>query len=260
MDSEEQLVDSPIQDEGTQSENPSADSATTIESSPLPTRPGYHQSPRTARKRTNEEVYESVKSLKTPSTPSRFQKSSNVVPQPQEEPQPSATPIARPVPNSQGIRPNKATATNDTGAEGMVTTNHNVGSLQETQNSFVKDIEDYRQQLELEFQEFERSLDERDPAADLEPMDWDDLEAQYNKEVQSKVAAEQEIMSEFSARFEQFMLYMQVSADYEAERAIKRLRTRIAITRNTETALAQKQAHHAKVLEAFQSAMNLLNT
>ncbi len=90
---------------------------------------------------------------------------------------------------------------------------------------------------------------------------------------------------------QQFMLYMQVSNDYEAERAIKRcvfalisvlslmfyrLRTRIALAQNSEASLAQKQTHcechvqsvgytanmrpitDAKVVQAFQSAMELL--
>lgn len=39
------------------------------------------------------------------------------------------------------------------------------------------------------------------------------------------------------------MLYMQVCNEYEAERAVKRLRTRIAIAENAESSLAKKQAH-----------------
>ncbi len=36
---------------------------------------------------------------------------------------------------------------------------------------------------------------------------------------------------------------MQVSNEHEAERAVKRLRTRIAIAQNAESSLATKQAH-----------------
>ncbi len=70
--------------------------------------------------------------------------------------------------------------------------------------TFVASIEQYRQQLELEFQEFEQSLTQRDTAAavDLDPLDWDELQAQYDKEMQPNIAAEQEIMNEFGARFE----------------------------------------------------------
>ncbi|KIX01812.1 uncharacterized protein Z518_09539 [Rhinocladiella mackenziei CBS 650.93] len=127
-----------------------------------------------------------------------------------------------------------------------------------TNDAFAKEIRDHQKKLDFEFQEFERSLDERDTTIDLDPLDWTDLENRYNQEIQPHIAAEQEILNELGARFEQFMLYMQVSNEYEAERAIKRLRTRIALVQNSEASLAQKQAHHARVLEAFQNAMALL--
>ncbi|EXJ56982.1 hypothetical protein A1O7_07326 [Cladophialophora yegresii CBS 114405] len=137
-----------------------------------------------------------------------------------------------------------------TDAEGSASVPH--------RNSFVKQIHDYQQQLELEYQQFERSLNERDTTADLDAMNWEDLETRYNDDIAPCIAREKEIMDEISARFAQFMLYMQVSNDHEAERAVKRLRTRIALAQNSEGQLAQKQAHHTKVLEAFHSAMALL--
>jgi hypothetical protein len=70
--------------------------------------------------------------------------------------------------------------------------------------TFVTSIEQYQRQLELEFREFEQSLTRRDTTAagDLDPLDWDDLQAQYDREIQPNLAAEQEIMNEFGARFE----------------------------------------------------------
>lgn len=69
-------------------------------------------------------------------------------------------------------------------------------------SSFTQEIEEHKRRLEAEFQEFERSLNGRDTTVDLDNMDWDDLEASYNNEVQPHVVAEQEIMTEFGARFE----------------------------------------------------------
>lgn len=69
-------------------------------------------------------------------------------------------------------------------------------------SSFVQDIKDYQRELELEFQKFEQSLDERDTSADLEGLDWDDLEERYKKEIQPHVDSEQEIMNEFGSRFQ----------------------------------------------------------
>lgn len=69
-------------------------------------------------------------------------------------------------------------------------------------DSFVQDIKDYQQQLELEFQTFERSLEERDTSTDLEALDWQALEARYQAEIQPHIDSEQEIMTEFGSRFQ----------------------------------------------------------
>ncbi|RMZ90652.1 hypothetical protein DV736_g2100, partial [Chaetothyriales sp. CBS 134916] len=108
----------------------------------------------------------------------------------------------------------------------------------EKAKDFAEEIEDYRQQLEAEYKKFELSLAERDRTEPLDDMDWDDLEMQY--------------------RQEQFLLWMQVSREKETERAIKRLKTRVAFVQNSERQLVQKQDHFKKVLEAFQTAMSLL--
>lgn len=63
-------------------------------------------------------------------------------------------------------------------------------------------MQDYEKRLEQEFQEFERSLKDRDSTADLEPLDWNELEARYQKEIKPHLDTEQEIMTEFSARFQ----------------------------------------------------------
>ena len=68
--------------------------------------------------------------------------------------------------------------------------------------SFHQEIKDYQQQLELEFQTFERSLNERDTSAELESLDWHELEERYKKEIQPHIDAEQDIINEFGARFQ----------------------------------------------------------
>ncbi|EXJ86939.1 hypothetical protein A1O3_03893 [Capronia epimyces CBS 606.96] len=263
METAGHLVESPItthEGQASEHEHASVDSATAIESSPVPIRPGHHHSPSSTRKRTNEEIYESTKSLSTTPTASRFRKSVPAASQPGDQLKRStSSPESHgPLPQ-QDVRLAQLTTTGRAGPERSGADKFLLSISPSSSHTLVHEIENYQQQLELEFQEFERSLNERDPAEDLEVMDWDGLEARYDEEIQPKIAAEQEIMNEFSARFEQFMLYMHVSADHEAERAIKRLRTRTAIAQISEASLAQKKAHHAKVLEAFQSAMSLLN-
>ncbi|KIW23311.1 uncharacterized protein PV07_11520 [Cladophialophora immunda] len=245
-------VYSPITNEGKQTPPPemNTDAATPIHSSPLPHRSRSRQGS-VARKRTNEEIYQPVEAPKSSPTSTRFQRSVTLPAMPESQafhpgnnpdehqgwPHASEKPLVQPTARESDAAPDPLPR----------------------RNSLVKEIHDYQQQLELEFQEFERALNERDTSVDLDPMDWDDLEARYKREVQPCIAAEREIMDEFNARFMQFALYMQVSNDHESDRAIKRLRTRIALAQNSEKLLAQKQAHHAKVLEAFQSAMALLD-
>ncbi|KIW92132.1 uncharacterized protein Z519_07116 [Cladophialophora bantiana CBS 173.52] len=225
------------------------DAAVAIHSSPLPDRSRSRQGS-VARKRTNEEIYQPNETPKTSPASARFQRSVTLPVMPE-----SLEQHGRNIPfehhssslgsDNTKVRP----ASKKLGASSTPSSQR---------NSFVKEIHDYQQHLEFEFQEFERALNARDTSANLDAMDWDDLESRYDKEIQPYIAAERQIMDEFNTRFTQFSLYMQVSNDHEAERAVKRLRTRIALVQNSERLLAQKQAHHAKVLEAFQSAMALL--
>ncbi len=71
----------------------------------------------------------------------------------------------------------------------------------ESTNTFVQEVHDFQQQLELDYQKFERSLDERDTTSDLQTMDWEKLETEYNEEIAPCIAQENEIMEEFNARF-----------------------------------------------------------
>ena len=123
---------------------------------------------------------------------------------------------------------------------------------------FTDDIRLYQQRLEDEYKAYETSLKDRDRSDIIDPQDWDALEDQYKLEVDPLVSQEQEIMQEFGARFQvgcnlvsryvadrwqQFMLWMQVSGDRESERAIKRLRTRVAYVQNSEQHLDKRQEH-----------------
>lgn len=203
MDSEDYSTNAPIPNEGQQSENASVDSATAVESSPLPTRPGHHHSPSTARKRTNEEVYESMRSFKSTLTPSRSQKSTVAASLPNDDVgQATNTLGSHASAPQQDVKPSQLAATNSSAADTSLKDESDLSNSQPSNQSFVTNIDHYQQQLELEFQEFERSLHERNPAEELENMSWDELEARCEEELQPKIALEQEIMDEFSARFE----------------------------------------------------------
>jgi len=235
------------------------DAVTAVNSSPpLPSRPRHVQTPSIGRKRNNEEVYEPPQSpLRSPKTP-KFPKDTGIsisqhVEGHQNRDNPFQTGGNLDHDQLRGIA---QTTTEDHSQREPIA--QNPTNTPTEANRLVGRIEQYQKGLEEEFQEFEQSLSERDKAADLESLDWNELEKRYNDEIQPKIATEEAIMNEFQTRFQQFLLYMQVSNEHEAERAVKRLRTRIAIAQNAESSLATKQAHHSKVLQAFQNAMELL--
>ena len=66
--------------------------------------------------------------------------------------------------------------------------------------TFVQDIQSYQDQLENEFKIFEQSLKERNKKDALEDLDWDELEQQYHAEIRPKEADEQAIMEELQTR------------------------------------------------------------
>lgn len=69
------------------------------------------------------------------------------------------------------------------------------------EQTFALALEQYRGQLDQEFQEFESQLEQRPQDEDLGQLDWDELERQYEEEAAKKVAEEHDIMHEFDARF-----------------------------------------------------------
>ncbi|KAK4944035.1 hypothetical protein LTR10_016556 [Elasticomyces elasticus] len=247
MDSHNDVAKTPSATPRPRSENADINMGTAVHSSPLPLHIQTHtRTPSITRKRTNEQVYELVEQPKPSPTASRFQEEGNVFDVDRDHGSHPSREVTRSIP---------ANTISQRDADTRSTTTISPHTSNE---GFVRGIQEYQQRLEVDFQDFEHSLAERDKSADLSSIDWDELETRYNNEIQPKIDAEQEIMNEFNARFQQFMLYMQVSNDHESERAVKRLRTRVALAQNAEVSLADKQAHHAKVLQAFQSAMALL--
>lgn len=199
MDSENEIVASPITHERRQTPTPARefDTETAIDSSPLPSLSRHGHSPSIARKRPNQEIYGPVEHPKSSPTGSRFQRSVTEMPG-QDVLQARNNPFERHgFPPTSQIEQHQPFVTDTTALN-----SNSTGAPLSATNAFVKEIHDYQQSLELEFQEFEQRLNERDTAADLETMDWADLETRYGKEIQPHIIAEQEVMNEFSARFQ----------------------------------------------------------
>ncbi|KAI1618524.1 hypothetical protein EDD36DRAFT_426612 [Exophiala viscosa] len=257
MDFHNDVAKTPSATPRSRSENADINMATAAHSSPLPIHTQAHkQSPSISRKRTNEQVYQPVEQPRPSPTASRFQIPANTGPN--VESQHELFETERDHDNEHSRQETLSTQADSSNQRDAATQPTTTNPPHTSNQGFVRGIQAYQQRLELDFQEFEHSLTEREKSAELTSIDWDELETRYNDEIQPKIDAEQDIMKEFTARFQQFMLYMQVSNDHESERAVKRLRTRVALAQNAENSLADKQAHHAKVLQAFQSAMALL--
>lgn len=178
------------------------DGTTTVDSSPLPARTRHAHSHSTARKRTNEELYEPAQQPKTSPTTSRFQKSTVAMTSSTGE-TPARTNSLDTNELLRHSQPQQPALTTPTRAVFENDITRPEMAVPSTMNDkFVKEVQEYQGQLEQEFREFEQALAQRDTTAALDPLDWDDLEARYNKEMQPNIAAEQDIMAEFNARFE----------------------------------------------------------
>ncbi|KAJ9610557.1 hypothetical protein H2200_005334 [Cladophialophora chaetospira] len=184
------VVFSPIHsapNQGRETQTPPPDNAAeATHSSPLPPRPRQGS---VAKKRTNEESWQASETPRRSPTTSRFLKRSVTFPAMtgSEGQQAKNNPFGR---QDEALQ-NKLAPGEDT----------EKSSTPSPDDTFVKEIHDYQQQLELEYQNFERSLDERDTTADLDSLDWENLEACYNEEIAPCIEREKEMMKEFNARF-----------------------------------------------------------
>ena len=202
MDSHDDVAKTPSATPRSRSENADINMATAVISSPaLPNRPNYHlQSPSISRKRTNEQVYQPIEQPKPSPTASRFQIPTNTAPNVESQHKPFETERDH---DNEHSRPQtlstQADSSNQRDAAPQPTT---TDPLCTSKEGFVQGIQAYQQGLELDFQDFEHSLTERDKSAELTSIEWDELETRYNNEIQPKIDAEQEIMTEFNARFQ----------------------------------------------------------
>jgi hypothetical protein len=170
--------------EGRQTPPASEDALANIDSSPLPSR-SRHGS--VARKRTNEELYQKADTPKTsPRTTKTPRKSIGMADLPETGAYAVPKHLFQTVPS----------AIETKSIAGVPIFSESLSSTK-----FGNDIREFQQELDAEFQQFERSLEERDSAADLEDMDWHGLEARYESDIAPCIAREKEIMDDFQTRF-----------------------------------------------------------
>ncbi|KIW17024.1 hypothetical protein PV08_04215 [Exophiala spinifera] len=182
------------------------DAVTAVNSSPLPTRSRHAQTPSITKKRTNDEVYEPVQSpIRSPTAlkaSARHNKAESTVSFEDGNGvrKPNRHGIADDLRDSEGLGSKTQTIPGPEAERGhgesQASPNH------ASEQGLARRIERYQQELQVEFDQFQQSLAERDRTAELELLDWEELESRYQSEIQPKMAAEQEIMDEFQARFQ----------------------------------------------------------
>ncbi|KAG8530827.1 uncharacterized protein KY384_004184 [Bacidia gigantensis] len=101
---------------------------------------------------------------------------------------------------------------------------------------------------------------EMDPQVKLENYDWAELEDQFSKRMEAFRAEEDGIWEEWKGWGEVFKAWASTISVHDEERAAKRLRTRIAFTQGSEESLEAKRQHYIKVVQAFESALQLLGS
>ncbi|KIW07957.1 uncharacterized protein PV09_01858 [Verruconis gallopava] len=113
----------------------------------------------------------------------------------------------------------------------------------------------------LEDKEAVQESDDVEDAPDL-PLghfDWNDVETRFQEMLQERNVEELQLWREFHELTSFFQIWASSSQTHETERATKRLATRMLHVQNSEELVEQKRQHYIKVVEAFKSALELLN-
>lgn len=161
---------------------------------------GVLPSPRSSRKRTNDEAWDDAGSFRSSPSPAKLSIRPSTAPEQLKlQTSVSANPLSH-------FESEKLTAKEPvqhegrTDGEGLQPDSiHFKGS--QLQQTFVHRIEKHKTQLESEFRDYEHNLHVAEKGEPLEDLDWDDLEARYNEAINSITQEEDELFEKFSQLF-----------------------------------------------------------
>ncbi|KAJ5286888.1 hypothetical protein N7478_002574, partial [Penicillium angulare] len=94
---------------------------------------------------------------------------------------------------------------------------------------------------------------------DLQQYDWIQLQEKYTDAMDEHSRAEENIRSETARLLEAFTAWSQTAVLQDEQRALKRFKTQMQHVQNSEVSVENKKKHYMEVVEAFQSALALLN-
>ncbi|KAF2681855.1 hypothetical protein K458DRAFT_308550 [Lentithecium fluviatile CBS 122367] len=102
-------------------------------------------------------------------------------------------------------------------------------------------------------------LDEEvDPADKTADFDWEKLQESYHQAIDTTSKEEADLMDDWVELMKCFKIWAEAGHLHETDRTFSRLRTRIAYVQNSETRLESTRQHYVNVVQAFESALNLL--
>lgn len=101
--------------------------------------------------------------------------------------------------------------------------------------------------------------DDYGPDEQLPGLDWTELETRYHQAMEKHHQEEQKLVQDFDALTKYFHVWCSTTTHHETDRSFARFKTRVAFTKHTEEEGEQKRQHYQKVVQALQSALDLLN-
>ncbi|KAF2636620.1 hypothetical protein P280DRAFT_472848 [Massarina eburnea CBS 473.64] len=106
-------------------------------------------------------------------------------------------------------------------------------------------------------EEEEEDWNAADPVAEF---DWEGLHRRYHEVINNASEEEAALMEEWNQLMNFFKIWAEAGHSHETDRTFKRLQTRTSYTQNAETELEKSRMHYTQVVNAFQSALNLLQS
>ncbi|KAL4940500.1 hypothetical protein BDV06DRAFT_196436 [Aspergillus oleicola] len=113
-----------------------------------------------------------------------------------------------------------------------------------------------------------KSIEEQQPVApedgaqlkeSIKDHDWSQLESNYIQMMDQHQKSEEEFRDHITRLLEVFTAWSQTAAKHDETRALKRFKTQMHHVQNSEESLEKKRKHYMDVVQAFESALALLN-
>ncbi|KAF2230742.1 hypothetical protein EV356DRAFT_323936 [Viridothelium virens] len=100
---------------------------------------------------------------------------------------------------------------------------------------------------------------EAEPDEPMQYFNWSGLEMRYHDMIKERNQVEHQLLQDFDHLSQFFCQWATAGALRETDRSYKRLKTQATFVNHEERQLEQKRQHYVQVVNAFRSALDLLN-